>query len=99
LKLHATCDNIGPMMGRGTKLILASVAAVCIAAAFLSPLFTSRAPLAHGKNCGGSGQFLVAASTLFTVHVALGAQMRRAEALLARGNGVDLLALTCTRLC
>lgn len=87
------------MMGRGTKLLLAMLAAVCIAAAFLSPLFTSRAPLAHGKSCGSSGYVLVPWTALLMANLALIAQMRRAGTQSGRFSGADLLALTCTRLC
>ncbi len=85
-------------MGRGTKYLLAMLAAVCIAAAFLSPLFTSRAPLSHGKSFG-SGYVLIAWACLLFGDLALVAQVRRAGRSMQRGNGVDLLALTCTRLC
>ncbi len=87
------------MMGRGTKYLLAMVAAVCIAAAFLSPLFTSRAPLAHGKSISGPGYVLVAWTALLMGDLSLMAQIRRAGNLLQGGSGTDLLALTCTRLC
>lgn len=86
-------------MGRGTKFVLAMVAALCIAAAFLSPLFTSRAPLVHGKTCGGSGYVLVAWTSLLTADLALLVQMRQAATKSARRSGSDLLALTCTLLC
>lgn len=86
-------------MGRGTKYFLAMVAAVCIAAAFLSPLFTSRAPLAHGKSFSASGYVLVAWAVLLVGDFSLMAQIRRVGKFMQRGNGTDLLALTCTRLC
>jgi hypothetical protein len=86
------------MTGRGTKLFLATLAAVCIAAAFLSPLFTSRAPLSHGKSSGDPA-YLIAGSPVLLLAGGAMAQLRRAEAQMTRGDGIDLQALTCTRLC
>lgn len=85
-------------MGRGTRFLLAMLAAVCIAAAFLSPLFTTRAPLLHGKSPGASGYMVVAWAALLIDDLAMLAQIR-AGTVLARSGGASLLALTCARLC